>query len=266
MNRIYHDEPETKPEKEGRGAGGCLPAVLLALLLAGCAPLMQGLAGGEGARKFQEAGAAFEQGKYREARDAYRALGADRSNRRRAERAQFNAAYILVYYRNPDKDYPRATREFEEFLIRYPASMLAGEANSWLDMLRKFDESRMSELLNEIDSLSGKMDELKKKLLEVQADKETAVKERDVLFIEKTDLMKRIGDLLNDKDGLLKEKAVLLKERDGLARNKIALERKVDILTRDKESLIRAKEKLEKSLHDLTMVDVKMEKKRKKVK
>ncbi len=254
----------------GSGNGGGfsprLLNLLLVLLLAGCAPLMQGLTGGEGAKKFREAEASFQQGRFGEARSTYRALAEDRSDPRRAEQSQFNAAYILVYYKNPDKDYSRAAREFEEFLSRYPSSTLAGEARSWLDILRNFEQSKAGELLKEVDMLTQKMDSLTKELQRAHADGEAAARQRDQLLVEKNNLSKKVEDLLDDKDRLLKEKAALLKERDGLAKDKIVLEKKVDLLARDKEALTLAKEKLEKSLHDLTMVDVKMEKKRKKVK
>lgn len=252
--------------KAGLFVSSFLPFLLLALLLAGCAPLLESLKGGEGAKQMQEAEAAFEQGKYKEARDAYRTLAEDQTNPRRAERAKFRAAYILVYYKNPDKDYSRASREFDEFLIRYPSGALAGEAGTWLDLLRQFDQTKTNALLKEVEALNRKMKDATKALEEAQAEGEAAAKERDTLSSAKTSLTKKIDDLLNDKDSLLKEKAALLKERDGLGRDKLALEKKVDALTKDKEKLTLAKEKLEKSLHDLTMVDVKMEKKRKKVK
>lgn len=243
-----------------------LLTLALVLVLASCAPLMQGLTGGEGAKKFRDAGTAVEQGKYREARASYRALAEDLSNPRRAEQAQFNAAYLLVYYENPDKDYSRAAREFEEFLIRYPSGALAGEARSWHDVLRNFEKTRTNELLKEVDTLTRNVEALTTELQNAHADGETVAKERDLLLTEKNSLTRKVDELLNDKDGLLKEKAALLKERDGLAKDNIGLGKKVDLLTMDKEALTRAKEKLEKSLHDLTMVDVKMEKKRKKVK
>jgi len=257
---------ESYPGSEARSGLSALCAALAIVLLAGCAPLMQNLTGGEGAKKYQAAESAFKQGKYAEARIAFRALAEDRADPRRAEQAAFKAAYILIYHDNPDKDYSRALREFDEFQIRYPSSELAGEARSWLAMLKNFEQSKAKELLQQVVSLNQKTDELTRKLQTAEADDEAVTKERDRLVIEKNELTKKVDALLGDKDGLLKEKAALLKERDGIAREKIVLEKKVDNLTRDKENLILAKEKLEKSLHDLTMVDVKMEKKRKKVK
>jgi hypothetical protein len=244
----------------------CLLTLALVLMLTGCAPLMQGLTGGEGEKKFRDAETASEQGKYREARASYRELAEDLSNQRRAEQAQFNAAYLLVYYGNPDKDYSSAAREFEEFLVRYPSGALAGEARSWHDVLRSFEQTRTNELLKEVDTLTGKVEALTKELQNAHADGEAVAKERDLLLTEKDRLTGKVDELLNDKDDLLKEKAALLKERDGLAKDNTGLGKKIDLLTREKEALTLAKENLEKSLHDLTMVDVKMEKKRKKVK
>jgi len=257
---------EIRGERRVDGLAMRLLTLTLVLMLAGCAPLMQGLTGGEGAKKFRDAGTAFEQGKYREARASYRALAEDLSGPRRAEQAQFNAAYLLVYYENPDKDYSHAAREFEGFLARYPSGALAGEARSWKDVLRSFEQTKTNELLKEVDTLTRKVEALTKELQNAHADGEAVAKERDLLLTEKRSLTRKVDELLNDKDGLLKEKATLLKERDGLAKDNVGLGKKIDLLTRDKEALVRAKEKLEKSLHDLTMVDVKMEKKRKKVK
>ncbi|HSQ78024.1 MAG TPA: hypothetical protein VLN91_03950, partial [Nitrospirota bacterium] len=244
---------EIRGEGGGNGLATCLLALTFVLMLAGCAPLMQGLTGGEGAKKFRDAETAFEEGKYREARASYRALAEDLSDPRRAEQAQFNAAYLLVYYENPDKDYSRAAREFEEFLGRYPSGTLAGEARSWRDLLRSMEQTRANELLKEVDTLTRKMEALTKELQKAQTHDETVAKERDLLLTEKNNLMSKVGELLNDKEGLLKEKAALLKERDGLGKDNIGLGKKIDLLTREKEALTEAKEKLEKSLHDLTM-------------
>jgi hypothetical protein len=236
-----------------------LTPLLLVLSLAGCASLMQNLSGGESAKKFQEANNAYEQGKFKEAYNEYRALAESATDPRWAEQSEFNAAYILVDRKNPDKDYVLAAREFEEFLIRYPRSAHAGEAGSWLEILRQFERSRTNELLHQVDGLTKRVDDLTKELRATQAENEEVNKERGTLLIERTRLLKKVDDLLNDKDGLLREKATLIKEREGLTK-------KIDVLSRDKDALVLAKQKLEKSLQDLTMVDVKMEKQRKKIK
>jgi outer membrane murein-binding lipoprotein Lpp len=236
-----------------------LATLLLVLILAGCASLMQNLSGGENAKKFQEAKNAYEQRKFKEAYTEYRALAESATDPRLAEQSKFNAAYILVDNKNPDKDYIRAAREFEEFMIRYPRSARAGEAGSWLEILRQFERSRTNELLHQVDDLTKRVDDLARNLRAAQSENAEVNKERGMLLIERSRLLKKVDDLLNDKDDLLKEKAMLIKEREGLTK-------KIDMLSRDKDALVIAKEKLEKSLNDLTMVDVKMEKQRKKIK
>ena len=231
-----------------------LTPLLLVLMLASCASL-----GGESAKKFQDANTAYEQGKFKEAYHEYRALAESATDPGWAEQSKFNAAYILVDHKNPDKDYVLAAREFEEFLIRFPRSARAGEASSWLEILRQFERSRTNELLHQVDDLAKRVDDLTKELRETRAENEEVTKERGMLLIERSRLLKKVDELLNDKDGLLKEKATLIKEREGLTK-------KIDVLSRDKDALVLAKEKLEKSLQDLTMVDVKMEKQRKKIK
>lgn len=243
-----------------------LSTAAAAFVLAGCAALMQGLPPGEDAPKFQEAKTYFEQGNYKEARSAYLSLAEGGPESRSAEPARFRAASILVYHGNPDKDYGRALREFEEFLARYPESRSAGEASSWLSLLRIFEQSRANELLKEAASLTKKLDEARALQREAQAGKEAASKERDALLMEKENHIKKIDGLLNDKDQLLKETAALLKERDAFGRERAALEKRVDALTREKEGLVLAKERLERSIKELMLVDVKMEKKRRKIK
>jgi len=233
--------------------------LLLVFMLAGCASLMQNLSGGESAKKFQEAKTAYDQRNFKTAYNEYRALAESATDPRLAEQSKFIAAYILVDHKNPDKDYVLSAREFEEFLIRYPRSARAGEAGSWLDILRQFERSRTNEVLHQVDDLTTRVENLTKELRATQAENEEVTKERSMLLIERTRLMKKVDDLLNDKDSLLKEKATFIKERE-------VLTRKIDALSRDKDALVLAKQKLEQNLHDLTMVDVKMEKQRKKIK
>jgi hypothetical protein len=125
----------------------------------------------------------------------------------RAAQAQFNAAHILVYYKNPDKDYSREAREFGEFPSRYPAGTFAGEARSRLDVLRNFEQSKTNELLKEVDSFTRKMEAVTQELQKARADEEAASKERDLLLIGKNNSTRKVDDLLNDKDGLLEGKS-----------------------------------------------------------
>ena len=244
-------------QKEGRVLKGL--ALLLVVVLAGCAPFIQNLSGGDDAKKFQRAKAASEQGRFKEAYNEYRALAESGRDPRWAERSKFEAAYILVDRRNPDKNYTLAAREFEEFLIRYPKSSRAGEAGSWFEILSQFDRSRTNELLHRVDDLTKRVEDLTKALQETQAEREEVSKARDSLLIERLRLLKKVDDLLNDKDSLLKEKAALIREQEGLTK-------KIDALSKDRDALTLAKQKLEQNLRDLTLVDVKMEKERKKIK
>jgi hypothetical protein len=235
-----------------------LTPLLLVLVLAGCASLMQNLSGGESAKKFQEANSAYEQRKFKEAYNEYRALAESATD----PGGLNNRNQCSVYPRRSQESRQRLRSrraEFEEFLIRYPRSARAGEAGSWLEILRQFERSRTNELLHQLDGLTKQVDDLTKELRAIQAENEEVNKERGTLLIERTRLLKKVDDLLNDKDGLLREKATLIKEREGLTK-------KIDVLSRDKDALVLAKQKLEKSLHDLTEVDVKMEKQRKKIK
>ncbi len=275
-----HGSPAASRQKKAGLLFRIIMAALVGMAINGCASLMQSPAGGESAKKYQEANALSEQGKYQEARDAYRELAEKQPASSLAEQAKFNAAYMLVYHRNPDRDYAHARREFEEFLTRYPKSRLAGDAASWLEMLKNFEQSKINEFMREIDSLTKKLDSARIQQQETQSSRDALEKERDALAKERDALLKgqaeltgRIEDLLRDKDALSQEKAAALHENEKLNAEKAALEKKAEALAQDnekltaaKERLAKAKEKLEKRLRDLSMVDVKLEKKRKKVK
>jgi|GEM_PF-2184204 len=235
-------------------------------LAVGCAPFIQHPSVTGDLQKYRDAKAFFAQGMYRESRDAYRSLFETYPQSQRAEEAQFNAACILVYYKNPDRDYAGAQHELEKFLERYPLSTFAGEAQSWISLIKAFDQSRVRELLSEVESLTRKIDETSKALLTAQQTESMILKERDGLIIEKNNLINKIEELLNEKNTLLDEKASLLTERERLMTSKANLEQQNQELVSEKEELIKAKAKLEKSIRDMTMVDVKMEKQRKKMK
>jgi len=241
-------------------------ALCVVSIAVGCAPFTQHPSAAGDLQKYRDAKAFFEHGKYRESRDAYRALFEAYPQSERAEEAQFNAAYVLVYYKNPDRDYAGAQHEFEKFLLRYPLSTFAGEAQSWISLIKAFDQSRVRELLSEVESLTRKIDETSKALLEAQQGESMILKERDGLMLEKNNLTGQIEELLNEKNTLLDEKASLLADRERLMTSKDDLEQKNHELMGEKEELIKAKAKLEKSIRDMTMVDVKMERKRKKMK
>jgi len=238
--------------------------MMMSFLSAGCAVLTP-LPFTDDARKYQAANTFFEQGNYKDAHVAYRSLADARPRSTWVEQSKFNAAYVLVYYKNTSKDYTKASQEFEEFLNWYPKSTLAGEANTWLDTLKMFEQTKAGELMKEVASLTTKIESVSQELLESQTNREAIMKEKDLLLIEKTNLGKKVVDLLNEKEDLIRGKAALVKDNEALGKDKAVLDKKIDSLNRERQKLIRAKEKLEKSLHDLTMVDVKMEKKRKRI-
>lgn len=208
----------------------------------------------------------FQKGLYGDARDAYRYLAETYPKAALAEKAQYNAAYILIYYKNPDQDYASAEREFNVFLQHHPTSILADEAKTWLSVLKSFDQSKTHEFMGEVESLSKKIHTLWTEIEDRQANEEKLEKEKDALLAEKEDLSKKADELLKEKELLLSEKTAVTAERDGLVLDKIALQKRVSSLTEEKNDLILAKKKLEKNVHDLTMVDVKTEKRRRKIK
>jgi len=238
-------------------------AALVLVLMAGCTLVTPQFLISEDTRAYHAAQAFFEQGKYKEAHDAYRAIAA--SGFSWAEGPQFNAAYVLVDIKNPEKNFAAAKQEFAEFLARYPESTRAEEANTWLGMLTMFDQTKAGELVKEVESLSMRIESVTRELQKTQTDKEAFVKERDSLLVEKTGLLKRVDDLLNEKDLLISKNTALMKSNEGLHRENEALGKKISTLDKERKNLIQAKAKLEKSLRALTMIDVKMEKKRKKI-
>jgi hypothetical protein len=242
-------------------------AALFAVALSiGCAPFAHQPSVAGDLQKYRDAKTLFEQGMYRESRDAYRSLYETYPQSQWAAEAQFNAAYILVYYKNPDRDYAGAQHELERYLQRYPLSTFAGEAQSWISLIKAFDQSRVRELLSEVESLTRKIEDTSKALLATQQAEAIILKERNRLIIEKNNLTNKIEELLNEKDALLDEKAGLLTDRERLITSNADIEQKNQELLGEKEELIKAKAKLEKSLREMTMVDVKMEKQRKKMK
>ncbi|HYA88018.1 MAG TPA: outer membrane protein assembly factor BamD [Nitrospirota bacterium] len=236
---------------------------LLLILIAGCAS--------ENRRPvdlntYDYANELFANGLYGDAYDAYHYLAETYPKAPSAEKAQYNAAYTLVYYKNLDYDYAGAEHEFDVFLQRYPTSKLADQARSWLSVLKSFDQSKTQQLMGEVEVLSKKIQNLWTELEDRKADEEKLVKEKDSLLAKMEDLSKKADDLLKEKERLLSEKAAVTAERDGLLQDKINLQHRVFSLTEEKNNLILAKKKLEKSHRDLTKVDGRLETQRKKIK
>ena len=212
----------------------------LLILIAGCASANHRPVGIE---TYDYANQLFEKGLYGDARDAYRYLDETYPKTPLAEKAEYNAAYILVYYKNLNYDYAGAEREFSVFLQHYPTSKLADQAQTWLAVLKSFDQSKTHELMMEVELLSKKIQNFWTEIEDRQADEEKLTKEKGSLLAEKEELSKKAGDLLNEKEHLLSEKAAVTVERDGLIQDKITLQRRVFSLTEEKNDLILAKKK-----------------------
>ena len=236
--------------------------VIMIFALTSCAVLKMPFT--EDSKRYQVAQTYFERGNYKAAHDAFEVIAASRSAW--AEESKFNAAYVLVYYKNQEKDYSLAEKEFEEYLSGYPKTALAGEAATWLGMLKMFHQTKAGELAREVASLTVKSESLARELQKAQAENESLRKERELLLDEKTALLQKLDGLLNEKEALIKKNTELIGDKMGLARDKTMLAKKVEVLNKEKIKLLETKAALEKSLHDLTMVDVKMEKQRKKMK
>jgi hypothetical protein len=237
----------------------------LLILITGCASVKQRPVD---IATYDYANELFEKGLYGDARVTYHYLAETYPASPSAEKAEYNAAYILVFYKNFDVDYPGAERELEVFLKHYPTSNLAGQAETWLAVLKSLDQSKTQEsmLMTEVELLSKKIQNLWTELEDRQAGEGKIVKEKTALLAEKEDLSKKADDLLKEKEHLVSEKAAVAVERDQLIQDKIILQRRIFSLTEEKNNLILAKKKLEKSLHDQTMVDEKLETQRKKIK
>ena len=182
----------------------------------------------------------LEQGKFSEAREAYRRIadaGKDPSVR---EEAVYRAARVLVSSRNPSRDYALASRELETYLRQYPSGAFAEEASAWRAAIETVaaGQSRADALREQVDDLSKRSEALTDELQKRQA----------------------------ERDAALREQNALLNERDRLTRDKTSLEKKIAALAKEKERLSAAKARLEQRLRDVTAVDVKMERERKKMK
>jgi outer membrane protein assembly factor BamD (BamD/ComL family) len=238
-------------------------AALVSICMAGCTFVTQPFLISEDTKAYHAAQASFDQGKYKEAHDAFRTIADSRSSW--AEQSKFDAAYVLIYYKNPSKKFGAATQEFSEFLARYPRSVHAEEASTWLGLLQMFEQTEAAALVKEVSSLNMRIESVAKELQRAQTDNDVLMKERDALLLDKTRLTKKAEDLLNEKDALIAKNTALLKSSEGLGRENAALQGKISALDKEKKGLIKAKVKLEKSLRALTMIDVKMERERKKI-
>ncbi len=240
--------------------------IFLIGFMPGCAALMEGLPSGSGSPKTQNADRLLAEGDFAGAREVLLKIARERKGSETGERAAYRAALALVDPKNPARNYRNAANEFEALLRDYPSGKHAGEAAAWISATEIIEQTRVNELLVQVDVLTKRMEETSAELQKTGASRDTAMRERDALIAEKSELWKRIDALILEKSALTTEKNALAQERDGLARDKAALEKRAETLAKEKERLVAAKAKLEQRLRDLTAVDINMEKKRKKVK
>jgi outer membrane protein assembly factor BamD (BamD/ComL family) len=98
----------------------------------------------------------FQQGKYPEAAGQYKRLVRNK-HQAIAEKAQFQLAYTLAYYRNPKRDYEEALNEFQTFVERFSRSPLKAEASNWIFLIEQYmaKKSENNKLREDIKKLVG---------------------------------------------------------------------------------------------------------------
>jgi len=101
----------------------------------------------------------FTEKKYDEAISVYRkVLAADPApSAEDAANASFGLAYTRAFYDNPQRNYPQALQEFDEFLKQYPDNARSHEAQNWRSVLKIIVEAR-----KENEHLSKSIEQLKK--------------------------------------------------------------------------------------------------------
>lgn len=236
------------------------------ILPMGCASFVQHLPGASAPRLVLEADRLLREGDYAGARATWQQLAKEYPRSDTGERSAYLAAWILVFPKNPSRDYRRAAQEFEAYRKAYPSGTYADEATAWIAAVEALERSQVAELLVKVDDLKKQVEQAAAERSKAKAERDGLAKERDALTLERKKLGNRIEALLQEKKGLLKERTALLRERDNLTTDRIALEKRVASLLRDRERLLAAKAKLEQRLRDVTEVDIRMEKKRRKVK
>lgn len=98
---------------------------------------------------YQNAEALVREKKYDEALAAYREIAAASPRSTVAGDALYEAAYLLVFYDNPKRDYSQALAGFDEFLKLFPGHARATDARNWRLALKTIlDIKKENERLN----------------------------------------------------------------------------------------------------------------------
>ncbi len=112
-------------------------------------------------REVRSADNLFKEKRYNDAVAAYRKVLRDYPGSSSAADARYNLALALAFYDNPQKDYPQALQEFEEFLKLYPDHEKAQEAQNWRQVLKTLE--RLNKSIEELQQLDIKHEEKRKK-------------------------------------------------------------------------------------------------------
>lgn len=243
-----------------------LLVALILMLPAGCTSLVRHLPGASAPTQAAEADRLFREGDYTSARTVWQQLAKEYPRSDTGERSAYLAARVLIFPKNPSRDYRQAAREFEAYQITYPSGAYSDEAAAWIAAADALEQSRVAGLLGQVDDLTKRLEIAETERSRIEAERKGLAAERDTLERERNELRKKIDALLQEKESLLKERTAILRERDTLATDKVSLEKTIESLSRERERLLATKAKLEQRLRDVTEVDIKMEKKRRTVK
>ncbi len=112
-------------------------------------------------REVRTADSLFREKQYSNAISTYRKVLREYPDSSSAADARYNLALALAFYDNPQKDYPQALQEFEEFLKLYPNHERAQEAQNWRQVLKTLD--RLNKSIEELQQLDIKHEEKRKK-------------------------------------------------------------------------------------------------------
>ncbi len=107
--------------------------------------------------EYQNAAALVKEKKYQEALAEYRKIATDSPESSVAGDSLFEAAYLQIFYDNPEKNYSQALSGFDEFLKRYPDHAKAEDARNWRGVLKTILDTRKENehLLKNIEQLKN---------------------------------------------------------------------------------------------------------------
>lgn len=172
-------------------------AVCTALLYMGCAA--HAVQYTYDKRLLADAESSFENKNYADALKIYQELASSPTYSRSeaAKTALFRIGYINIFYDNPKADPKAALDALNSFRARFPGDKREGEVNTLTKLLvvlkgfeDQYDEttSRMRKLQSKTGTAVGDLDSLLETMQRCSA-------ERDTLGMEKTALLKKIGEL-----------------------------------------------------------------------